>query len=137
MESGVTRDYSHALANYQRSLAELTFNSKPLIDDLTRAAGRYVAVGSQVIQLVQKHIMKVATWSLKKNCQSHMVSFLFILIISVYIKMFKLLIFVWKKMNDYLVKAKVGTLQAPALCMCVSRFDQSGSFQVYTYWTPL
>ncbi len=60
------KDFSHALSRYQKSLEELTFNSKPLIDDLTRAAETCKVVAKDVIKLIKKHIMKVASWR-KKN----------------------------------------------------------------------
>jgi len=72
MNAKSTKDYSHVLSTYQKSLEELTFNSKPLIDDLTRTAGSYNAVAEQVVELIKKHIMKVATWK-RRNCRSHLV----------------------------------------------------------------
>ena len=53
------KDVKSALARYKQSLEDLTFNSKPLIDDLTRAAGQLEAEGDQIVELIQSRIMKV------------------------------------------------------------------------------
>ena len=50
----------NTLAHYKQSLEDLTFNSKPLIDDLTRAAGLCQPMGDQVVELIQSRIMEVA-----------------------------------------------------------------------------
>lgn len=47
-----------ALVRYKKSLEDLTFNSKPLIDDLTRSAGMLEPQG--VVQTIEARIMKVA-----------------------------------------------------------------------------
>lgn len=60
MEGYASKEFSNTLTRYQHSLRELTFNSKPLIDDLTRTAGACGPVGGQVVKLIQTHIMKVA-----------------------------------------------------------------------------
>ena len=53
-------DFEAALLRYGRNLEDLTFNSKPLIDDLTRAAGQLEPKGDKVVGMIQKRIMKVA-----------------------------------------------------------------------------
>ena len=54
------KDFNLALTHYQNKLEDLTFNSKPLIDDLTRTAGLYGSVGGQVVELIQTRLKKVA-----------------------------------------------------------------------------
>ncbi len=44
----------------KKGLEDLTVNSKPLIDDLTRAAGQLQPEGGNVVEIIQDHIMKVA-----------------------------------------------------------------------------
>ena len=63
------RDVEAALARYKRSLEDLTFNSKPLIDDLTRAAGQLEPKGDQIVEVIQSRIMQVAS-----QRQNHMLS---------------------------------------------------------------
>lgn len=45
---------------FERSLEGLTFNCKPRIDDLTRAAGQFEAEESHIIGVIETRIMKVA-----------------------------------------------------------------------------
>ena len=49
------------LARFKQSLEDLSFNSKPLIDDLTRAAGQLAPKGDQIVEIIQSRIMQVAT----------------------------------------------------------------------------
>lgn len=49
-----------AMAKYLKKLEELTWNSKPLIDDLTRAAGQLERRGKCVVEVIQTRIMQVA-----------------------------------------------------------------------------
>ncbi len=64
------RDVNAALARYRQSLEDLTFNSKPLIDDLTRAAGQLEPRGNQIIEMIRNRIMKVARgqWTSFLSC---------------------------------------------------------------------
>lgn len=55
------KDVNAALTGYQRSLEDLTFNSKPLIDDLTRAAEQLEPKGDEVVEIIRRRIMKVAS----------------------------------------------------------------------------
>ncbi len=48
------------LMRYQQSLEDLTFNSKPIIDDLTREAGIRQAMGDKIVDVIHSRIMKVA-----------------------------------------------------------------------------
>lgn len=58
----LTKDEKAALRKYEESLENLTFNSKPLIDDLTRNAGLLKNRGDLVVNLINTRIKKVA-WS--------------------------------------------------------------------------
>lgn len=49
-----------ALASYKKNLDDLTVNSKPLIDDLTRAAGQLELQGKYVVEIIQTRIIQVA-----------------------------------------------------------------------------
>ena len=60
MAKQVSTDMKNALARYKQSLEDLTFNSKPLIDDLTRAAGACQPVANQIVELIESRIFKVA-----------------------------------------------------------------------------
>lgn len=53
-------DVKRELASYEKSLEDLTFNSKPLIDDLTRVAGQLEPQGKYVVEIIQARLMKVA-----------------------------------------------------------------------------
>ena len=91
METG-SKDYSRILSRYQKSLEELTFNSKPLIDDLTRTAGANNVIADQIVELIKKHIMKVASWRWM-NFWSHLVLlavafYFFILIFEIFVYSF-------------------------------------------------
>ena len=80
MKGYVSKDFSFTLTRYQHSLGELTFNSKPLIDDLTRTAGLCGPVGAQVVKLIHTRIMKVASPKSddfhRRNFKDHVVSYL-------------------------------------------------------------
>ena len=54
-------DFEAALVRFGRNLRGLTFNSKPLIEDLTRAAEQLGTRGEKVVEMIQKRIKKVAT----------------------------------------------------------------------------
>ena len=48
-----------SLLNFEKSLENLTFNSKPLIDDLTRTAGQLEREGKRVVEIIEARIQKV------------------------------------------------------------------------------
>ncbi|XP_064404805.1 pre-mRNA cleavage complex 2 protein Pcf11-like isoform X2 [Halichondria panicea] len=48
-----------SLKAFSASLEDLTFNSKPIIDELTRFAGSYNQLAPQVVQRVEEHILEV------------------------------------------------------------------------------
>ncbi len=52
-----------SLKAFSASLEDLTFNSKPIIDELTRFAGSYNQLAPQVVQRVEDHILEVE-WTL-------------------------------------------------------------------------
>ena len=52
-----------SLKAFSASLEDLTFNSKPIIDELTRFAGSYNQLAPQVVQRVEEHILEVE-WTL-------------------------------------------------------------------------
>jgi hypothetical protein len=60
MAGQVAQDVRGALAKYEKGLEDLTFNSKPLIDDLTRAAGHLGSQAKCVVEVIQSRITKVA-----------------------------------------------------------------------------
>ena len=49
-----------ALQRFQESLENLTFNSKPLIDDLTRAADASKSQAPKIVEMIESRIMQVA-----------------------------------------------------------------------------
>lgn len=59
------KDANTALARYEHSLDDLTFNSKPLIDDLTRSAEQLEPKGDEIVEMIQRRIMKVASRRMK------------------------------------------------------------------------
>lgn len=54
----VTRSIDVA-EDYQSSLQDLNLNSKPLINMLTMLADDYIAHASVIVDVVEKHILKV------------------------------------------------------------------------------
>ncbi len=52
-----------SLTTFSASLEDLTFNSKPIIDELTRFAGSYQHLAPQLVQSVEDHILEVE-WTL-------------------------------------------------------------------------
>ena len=57
-----------SLPRYKESLEDLTFNSKPLIDDLTRAAGQLQAEGDQIIEIIRSRIIQVVKQIKSVDC---------------------------------------------------------------------
>lgn len=53
-----------SLKTFSASLEDLTFNSKPIIDELTRFAGVYKQLAPQLVQSVEDHILEVEMDSL-------------------------------------------------------------------------
>ena len=51
------------LKDYESSLEDLTFNSKPIINMLTMLANRHRALASEIVDLVETRFFKVATLS--------------------------------------------------------------------------
>lgn len=49
------------LRDYEQALEDLTFNSKPLINDLTMAADKYKPIAARIVEMIEKRIMEVAT----------------------------------------------------------------------------
>lgn len=61
MSAGSTQsEKKKALLRYQQSLEDLTFNSKPLIDDLTRTADNYKMFAAEIVEIIESRIMQVA-----------------------------------------------------------------------------
>lgn len=58
--AALPEDVKTALSRYEQSLEDLTFNSKPLIDGLTRTADQLGHSGNQIVKIIQNRIMKVA-----------------------------------------------------------------------------
>ena len=57
-------DRRRALQRFQEALEDLTFNSKPLIDDLTRAADTNKAQAPRIVEIIESRLMQVdrASW---------------------------------------------------------------------------
>ena len=51
------------LKDYESSLEDLTFNSKPIINMLTMLANKHRALASEIVDLVETRFFKVATLS--------------------------------------------------------------------------
>ena len=58
--SSIPSEKKKALLRFKQSLEDLTFNSKPLIDDLTRAADSYKMFAAQIVEMIESRIMQVA-----------------------------------------------------------------------------
>ena len=56
MESLVMRDF---VASYASELADLTFNSKPIINTLTMLASENLSAASSIAAAVERHILTV------------------------------------------------------------------------------
>lgn len=52
------------LKDYEEALETLTFNSKPLINDLTMAADRYTPLAPQIVGKIESRLFEVFTSSL-------------------------------------------------------------------------
>ena len=61
MAARITEDQRRAVQRFQEALEDLTFNSKPLIDDLTRAAEASKAQAPQIVEIIESRLMQVAT----------------------------------------------------------------------------
>ena len=48
-----------SLLSFEKSLENLTFNSKPVIDELTRTAGQLEHEGKRVVEIIEARIQKV------------------------------------------------------------------------------
>ena len=66
------------LQDYEETLEVLTINSKPLINDLTMAAGRYKPLAPQIVAVIESRLFEVAA------VFSPFVSRVFCLCVSVY-----------------------------------------------------
>lgn len=54
------QEQQKSLQRFQEGLEDLTFNSKPLIDDLTRAAGVSKSEAPKIVEMIESRIMQVA-----------------------------------------------------------------------------
>ena len=52
-------DQQRALQRFKEALEDLTFNSKPLIDDLTRAADSSEAQAPKIVEIIESRLMQV------------------------------------------------------------------------------
>ena len=52
-------DQRRALQRFKEALEDLTFNSKPLIDDLTRAADVSKAQAAKIVEIIESRLMQV------------------------------------------------------------------------------
>lgn len=55
-----SRDMEKSLKTFSESLEDLTFNSKPIIDDLTRFANTYRELAPMIVQKMEGRILEVA-----------------------------------------------------------------------------
>lgn len=55
------------LRDYELSLEDLTFNSKPIINMLTMLADKHKGLAPQIVELIDNHFFKVA-----KSSGSHL-----------------------------------------------------------------
>lgn len=51
------------LKDYEEALETLTFNSKPLINDLTMAADRYTPLAPKIVEKIESRVFEVFTSS--------------------------------------------------------------------------
>ena len=49
------------LRDFEQALEDLTFNSKPLINDLTMAAGKYKPIAHRIVEKIGARLMEVAS----------------------------------------------------------------------------
>lgn len=54
-----SEDQQRALQRFKEALEDLTFNSKPLIDDLTRAADASKAQAPKIVEIIESRLMQV------------------------------------------------------------------------------
>lgn len=52
-------DQRRALQRFKEALEDLTFNSKPLIDDLTRAADASKAQAPRIVEIIESRLKQV------------------------------------------------------------------------------
>lgn len=52
-------DQRRALRRFKEALEDLTFNSKPLIDDLTRAAEASKPQAAEIVEIIESRLMQV------------------------------------------------------------------------------
>lgn len=53
------QDPPKAVRGFQEALGELTFNSKPLIDDLTRAAAENKSHAPKIVEIIESRLIQV------------------------------------------------------------------------------
>ena len=68
MESQELRDF---VASYASELADLTFNSKPIINTLTMLASENLAAASSIAAAIERHILLVSTDAKPWNTPCH------------------------------------------------------------------
>lgn len=49
------------LRDFEQALEDLTFNSKPLINDLTMAAEKYKPIANRIVEKIEARLMEVAS----------------------------------------------------------------------------
>ena len=62
------------LRDYELALEDLTFNSKPLINNLTMAADKYKPIASKIIAKIEKRLFQVAV-STRTGCGRNLFCF--------------------------------------------------------------
>ena len=50
------------LRDFESALEDLTFNSKPLINDLTMAAEKYKPIANNIVKMIEQRVLEVASF---------------------------------------------------------------------------
>ena len=50
------------LQDFEKALEDLTFNSKPLINDLTMAAEKYKPIAKSIVKKIEERVLEVASF---------------------------------------------------------------------------
>ena len=50
------------LQDFEKALEDLTFNSKPLINDLTMAAEKYKPIAKNIVKKIEERVLEVASF---------------------------------------------------------------------------
>ena len=62
------------LRDFEKALEDLTFNSKPLINDLTMAAEKYKPIANGIVKKIEARVLEVASLAFFFVVQTSLVS---------------------------------------------------------------